>query len=78
MLWKKLVQFGKRFFEKKEESTSTDMPLGTAIHNIEITPRAAGAVAKLIAKEGKLATLRLPSAEVRLVSQNCLATVGQV
>lgn len=80
MLWKKLVQFGKGFFDKKEESTSTDMPLGTAIHNIEITrgrggqlARAAGAVAKLIAKEGKLATLRLPSGEVRLVSQNCLA-----
>ncbi|GKE66030.1 ribosomal protein L2, partial [Tanacetum coccineum] len=50
--------------DKKEESTSTDMPLGTAIHNIEITlgkggqlARAAGAVAKLIAKEGKSATL---------------------
>jgi large subunit ribosomal protein L2 len=61
------------------------MPLGTAIHNIEITPgkggqlvRTAGAVAKLIAKEGKLATLRLPSGEVRLVSQNSLATVGQI
>ena len=83
MLWKKLVQFGKRFL--KEESTSTDMPLGTAIHNIEITlgkggqlARAAGAVAKLIAKEGKSATLRLPSGEVRLISKNCLATVGQV
>nr|WBF98714.1 ribosomal protein L2 [Smilax lanceifolia var. opaca]WBF98736.1 ribosomal protein L2 [Smilax lanceifolia var. opaca] len=64
---------------------STDMPLGTAIHNIEITlgkggqlARAAGAVAKLIAKEGKSATLRLPSGEVRLISKNCLATVGQV
>nr|UVH70415.1 ribosomal protein L2 [Corydalis bungeana]WDA93896.1 ribosomal protein L2 [Corydalis bungeana] len=63
----------------------TDMPLGTAIHNIEITlgkggqlARAAGAVAKLIAKEGKSATLRLPSGEVRLISQNCSATVGQV
>ena len=85
MLWKKLVQFGKGFFERKEESTSTDMPLGTAMHNIEITrgrggqlARAAGAVAKLIAKEGKSATLRLPSGEVRLVSQNCLATVGQL
>ncbi|EEC67389.1 hypothetical protein OsI_34542 [Oryza sativa Indica Group] len=61
------------------------MPLGTAIHNIEITcgkggqlARVASAVAKLIAKEGKSATLRLPSGEVRLVSQNCLATVGQV
>nr|YP_009328302.1 50S ribosomal protein L2 [Cattleya liliputana]AKE36745.1 50S ribosomal protein L2 [Cattleya liliputana] len=54
-------------------------------HNIEITlgkggqlARAAGAVAKLIAKEGKSATLRLPSGEVRLISKNCLATVGQV
>nr|WOK81058.1 ribosomal protein L2 [Allium pskemense]WOK81059.1 ribosomal protein L2 [Allium pskemense] len=63
----------------------TDMPLGTAIHNIEIAlgkggqlARAAGAVAKLIAKEGKSATLRLPSGEVRLISKNCLATVGQV
>nr|YP_010704861.1 ribosomal protein L2 [Corydalis anthriscifolia]UZG91961.1 ribosomal protein L2 [Corydalis anthriscifolia] len=63
----------------------TDIPLGTAIHNIEITlgkggqlARAAGAVAKLIAKEGKSATLRLPSGEVRLISKNCSATVGQV
>ncbi|CAI9262102.1 unnamed protein product [Lactuca saligna] len=71
--------------DKKEESTSTDMPLGTAIHNIEITlgkggqlARAAGAVAKLIAKEGKSATLKLPSGEVRLISKNCSATVGQV
>jgi len=63
----------------------TNMPLGTAIHNIEITPgrggqlvRTAGAVAKLIAKENNLATLRLPSGEVRLISQNCLATVGQI
>ncbi|KAD4180264.1 hypothetical protein E3N88_28855 [Mikania micrantha] len=69
----------------REESTSTDMPLGTAIHNIEITlgkggqlARAAGAVAKLIAKEGKSATLKLPSGEVGLISKNCSATVGQV
>ncbi|XP_048228914.1 50S ribosomal protein L2, plastid-like [Ricinus communis] len=62
--------------DQKEESTSTDMPLGTAIHNIEITfgkggqlARAAGAVAKLIAKEGKSATLKLPSGEVRLISK---------
>ncbi|KAM0941014.1 50S ribosomal protein L2 [Dioscorea sansibarensis] len=61
------------------------MPLGTAIHHIEIThekggqlARAAGAVAKLIAKEGKSATLRLPSGEVCLISKSCLATVGQV
>ena len=71
--------------DKKEESTSTDMPLDTAIHNIEITlgrggqlARAASAVAKLIAKEGKSATLKLPSGEVRLISKNCSATFGQV
>nr|AEQ37155.1 ribosomal protein L2 [Ginkgo biloba] len=63
----------------------TDMPLGTAIHNIEITlgragqlVRAAGAAAELIAKEGRSATLRLPSGEVRLISGNCSATIGQV
>ena len=68
-----------------EECTSIDMPLGTTIHNIEITlgkdgqlTRAASAVAKLITKEGKSATLKLPSGEVRLISKNCSATVGQV
>ena len=55
---------------QKEESTSTDMPLGITIQNIEITlgkggqlARVAGAIAKLIGKEGKLATLKLPSGE---------------
>jgi len=61
------------------------MPLGTTVHNIELTPRkgaqlarAAGSMAQIVAKEGQLATLRLPSGEIRMVSQNCLATVGQV
>ncbi|KAL4378533.1 hypothetical protein GQ457_02G037470 [Hibiscus cannabinus] len=61
------------------------MPLGTTIHNIEITlgrggqlARAAGAVAKLIAKEEKSATLKLPSGQVHLISKNFSATVGQV
>nr|YP_010850253.1 ribosomal protein L2 [Lobelia zeylanica]YP_010850279.1 ribosomal protein L2 [Lobelia zeylanica]WGH11687.1 ribosomal protein L2 [Lobelia zeylanica]WGH11688.1 ribosomal protein L2 [Lobelia zeylanica] len=63
----------------------TNLPLGTAIHNIEITlgkggqlARAGGAVAKLIANEGNSATVKLPSGEVRLISKNCSATVGQV
>nr|YP_009158558.1 ribosomal protein L2 [Lepidozamia peroffskyana]AFR59430.1 ribosomal protein L2 [Lepidozamia peroffskyana]BAR93764.1 ribosomal protein L2 [Lepidozamia peroffskyana] len=63
----------------------TGVPLGTAIHNIEVTlgkggqlARAAGAVAELIAKEGRSTTLRLPSGEVRLISENCSATIGQV
>ncbi|KAG6778989.1 hypothetical protein POTOM_015353 [Populus tomentosa] len=78
-VWKEVL------IDQKEKSTSTDMPLDTTIHNIEITlgrggqlARAAGAVAKLIAKEGKSATLKLPSGEVRLISKNCSATVGQV
>nr|YP_009105423.1 ribosomal protein L2 [Parietochloris pseudoalveolaris]AIT94050.1 ribosomal protein L2 [Parietochloris pseudoalveolaris] len=62
-----------------------NMPLGTEIHNIELQPggggqlaRAAGAVAQLVAKEGKFVTLRLPSGEVRFVSKQCWASVGQV
>nr|YP_006666476.1 ribosomal protein L2 [Trebouxiophyceae sp. MX-AZ01]AFQ93831.1 ribosomal protein L2 [Trebouxiophyceae sp. MX-AZ01] len=62
-----------------------NMPVGTEIHNVELRPgsggqlaRAAGAVAQLIAKEGDLATIRLPSGEVRLVSNTCWATIGQV
>ncbi|KAK8504425.1 hypothetical protein V6N12_030522 [Hibiscus sabdariffa] len=61
------------------------MPLGTAIHNIEITlgrggqlAIATGVVAKLIAKEGKSAKLKLPYGEIRLISKTCSATVGQV
>nr|YP_010716165.1 ribosomal protein L2 [Crepidomanes latealatum]WDE75901.1 ribosomal protein L2 [Crepidomanes latealatum] len=63
----------------------TKIPLGTIIHNIELIPgrggqiaRAAGTTAKVIAKEGRLATLRLPSGEVRSISQNCMATIGRV
>nr|YP_007890271.1 ribosomal protein L2 [Cephalotaxus oliveri]AFZ65570.1 ribosomal protein L2 [Cephalotaxus oliveri]QPO90222.1 ribosomal protein L2 [Cephalotaxus oliveri]UPV71130.1 ribosomal protein L2 [Cephalotaxus oliveri] len=63
----------------------TNIPLGTTIHNVEIQvgkggqlARAAGAVTALIAKEGQLTTLRLPSGEVRLISENCSATIGQV
>ncbi len=61
------------------------IPLGTEVHNIELRPgaggqlaRAAGSVAQIVAKEGQYVSLRLPSGEVRLVSQNCWATIGQV
>jgi large subunit ribosomal protein L2 len=62
-----------------------NVPLGVAVHNIELTPkkggqlvRAAGTVAQIVAKEGNFATIRLPSGEIRLVSQACAATIGQV
>jgi len=62
-----------------------NIPLGTLVHNIELSAgrggqmaRSAGAYAQLMAKEGKYATLRLPSGEMRLVSLECKATVGQV
>jgi large subunit ribosomal protein L2 len=61
------------------------IPLGTLIHNVELHPghgaqlvRSAGAAAQLMAKEGALAQVRLPSGEVRMVSQECMATIGQV
>ncbi|MBD5553389.1 MAG: 50S ribosomal protein L2 [Desulfovibrio sp.] len=61
------------------------IPVGTVIHNIELSPgrggqmcRSAGAYAQLVAKEGKYALLRLPSGEVRKVLASCMATVGQV
>jgi large subunit ribosomal protein L2 len=62
-----------------------NIPLGTTIHNIELVPgkggqivRSAGASAQLLAKEGDVAQVRLPSGEVRRVSLRCIATVGQV
>ena len=63
----------------------THIPVGTEVHNIELYPgkggqlvRSAGNAAQLMAKEGKYATLRLPSGEMRLVPVVCRATVGQV
>jgi large subunit ribosomal protein L2 len=61
------------------------IPLGTNIHNIEFRPgnggkiaRSAGSFAQILANEGSFVTLRLPSAEVRLLEKFCWATVGQV
>ena len=62
-----------------------DIPVGTTVHNIEMTPgkggqiaRSAGSSAQLMAKEGKFAQLRLPSGEFRLIDLRCKATIGQV
>jgi len=62
-----------------------NIPLGTQIHNLEMKPgaggqlvRSAGNTAQLMAKEGKYATVRLPSGEMRLLPIDCRATIGQV
>ena len=62
-----------------------NIPLGTTIHNIELSPgrggqmvRSAGGGAQLMAKEGIYAQVRLPSSEVRLVLLTCKATIGQL
>jgi large subunit ribosomal protein L2 len=62
-----------------------DIPLGTIVHNVELQvgkgaqlARSAGAFVQLMAKEGNYAQLRLPSGEIRMVSLQCMATIGQV
>ena len=62
-----------------------NIPIGTLVHNIEMYPgrggqlvRSAGLSAQLMAKEGKYATLRLPSGEMRMIPLNCRATIGVV
>lgn len=62
-----------------------DMPVGVSIHNLEMKPgkggqlvRAAGLSAQLMAKEGKYATVKLPSGEMRLLPVECKATVGVI
>ena len=61
------------------------IPAGTTIHNVELQPgkggqlcRSAGTGAQLVAKEGEMAHVKLPSGEIRLIHQTCLATIGQV
>lgn len=63
----------------------SSIPLGTAVHNIELTAgrggqvvRAAGTYAQIVAKEGNFVTLKLPSSEVRTVHKECYATIGQI
>lgn len=63
----------------------SQIPLGTAVHNVELIPnrggqivRAAGTSAKILAKEGNYITLRLPSKEIRLIRKECYATIGEV
>ena len=62
-----------------------NIPLGSAIHNVEMVPgaggqlvRSAGVAAQLVDREGRYARLRMPSGEIRLLPLRCMATVGQV
>jgi len=62
-----------------------NIPLGTMIHNVELKPgkggqiaRSAGSAVQLVAKEGEYASVKMPSGEIRLISIECFATVGQV
>ncbi|MDI3500923.1 MAG: large subunit ribosomal protein [Thermoanaerobacter sp.] len=62
-----------------------NIPVGTVVHNIELTPgkggqlvRAAGTAAQLMAKEGDYVQVRMPSGEIRLIKADCRATIGQV
>jgi large subunit ribosomal protein L2 len=61
------------------------IPLGTMIHNVELRPgkggqiaRSAGSAVQLVAKEDEYASVKMPSGEIRLISVECLATIGQV
>jgi large subunit ribosomal protein L2 len=61
----------------------SEMPMGTVVHNVELVPgqggrlgRAAGTTIQVVAKEGAMVSLRLPSSEVRMVRAECRATVG--
>lgn len=62
-----------------------NVPLGTQVHNIELKEgkggqmaRSAGAYAEVLAKENKVVHLKLPSSEIRIVRESCLATIGQI
>src|SRR5919201_725248 len=67
------------------ERSLVEIPLGTAVHNIELKIgkggqlcRSAGMSAQVVAKEGEYVTLRMPSTQMRLVHGRCLATIGVV
>ena len=86
------VEVGDKLMSGKEADVKAgnakklkELPVGTIIHNIEMKPatggqiaRSAGSMAQLLAKEGKFAHIKMPSGEVRLIRQECKATIGQV
>ena len=88
----RLIDFKRRKFGVEAEVKTLEnalplvnIPIGTFVHNVELYPgkgaqlaRSAGNMAQLMAKENKLALLRLPSGELRNVPETCMATIGQV
>ena len=86
------IQVGQKIVSGKEATPEVgntmflnDIPLGTLVHNIELKPgkggalaRSAGTYAQLSAREGKYATIKLPSGETRVVLTGCRATIGTV
>jgi large subunit ribosomal protein L2 len=92
IIWPKGVQVGdeimagpKAPFNAGNALPLANIPLGTLVHNIELTigkggqmARSAGSFAQVMAKEGDYVTLRLPSGEVRMVHRTCYATIGEV
>jgi large subunit ribosomal protein L2 len=61
------------------------IPVGTQVHSIEMKPgkgaqiaRSAGAGCQIMAREGSMVSLRLPSSEIRIINENCVATIGQI
>lgn len=81
-----IIEFGNEApIERNNTLQLKDIPEGSLVYNIEITPgrggqmvRSAGTKAQLMAKENNYATLRLPSGEVRLIHETCRATIGSV
>src|ERR1700729_3976937 len=76
---------GEKRYILAPQRLTVGMPVGSVVHNIELSPgrggqmaRSAGASAQLMAKDGDMATLRLPSGEMRLVRAECRATVGTI
>ena len=92
IIWPKGIQVGDPIVSGPEASFEvgnalplSQIPLGTLVHNIELTigkggqmARSAGSFAQVMAKEGNYVTLRLPSGEVRMVHHKCYATIGEV
>ena len=86
------LEIGNLIYSGVKESISigsalalADIPLGTEVHNIELTPgkggqlvRSAGSCAKILAKENNFVVLRLSSKEIRLFRKECFATIGKV